>query len=106
MASEGDSLLEKLDAVAPIHKFDAFPKVPASYQARSTGGGFWTLLVILSSFLLVLNDFHEFLYGWPDTEFTVDKGVATTMIINVDTIINMPCQCKLSQNHNLCRHGY
>lgn len=93
MASEGESLLDRLDAIAPIQKFDAFPKVPASYRAKSTGGGFWTLLAIALSFLLVLNDIHEYIYGWPDYEFAVDTEVAKTMIVNVDMIVNMPCHC-------------
>jgi hypothetical protein len=94
MESEGESILEKLDAVAPIHKFDAFPKVPATYKAKSSGGGFWTAAAILMSLLLILNDVHEFIWGWPDHEFSVDTQVAKTMIINVDMVVNMPCHCK------------
>lgn len=88
---EENPILAKLDAVAPIHKFDAFPKVPATYTAKSSGGGFWTLLAILASLLLVMNDVTEYIWGWPDHEFAVDTQVAKTMLLNVDMIVNMPC---------------
>lgn len=91
---ESDSLLDKLDSIAPIQRFDAFPKLPATYKSRSSGGGFVTLGVVLLSLLLVLNDFHELIWGWPDQEFAVDKHIAQTLNLNVDMVVNMPCQCE------------
>lgn len=96
MADEDDSILAKLDSIAPIHKFDAFPKVPANYKAKSTGGGFWTLIAIIASVLLVMNDLHEYIWGWPDYEFDVDAQVAKTMVLNVDLVVNMRCHCKFT----------
>ncbi|KAF8311954.1 DUF1692-domain-containing protein [Clavulina sp. PMI_390] len=91
MADESEGILAKLDAVAPIQKFDAFPKVQATYQAKSSGGGLWTIIAILASLLLVMNDLHEFVWGWPDHEFAVDTPLASTMVLNVDMVVNMPC---------------
>lgn len=88
---EDDSILAKLDAVAPIQKFDAFPKVQPTYKAKSSGGGFWTIVAIVASLLLVMNDLTEYIWGWPDHEFAVDTQVAKTMLLNVDMVVAMPC---------------
>lgn len=55
--SEGNSILEELDKLAPIKSFDAFPKVQSSYTIRSRRGGVLTALVGLIIFLLVLVSF-------------------------------------------------
>lgn len=92
MADEDDDgILAKLDSVAPMQKFDAFPKLPATYKAQSSGGGLWTILILLVSLLLVMNDVHEYIWGWPDQEFSVDTELAKTMVLNVDMVVAMPC---------------
>jgi hypothetical protein len=90
------SLLEKLDAAVPaqLTKFDAFPKLPSTYKQRSESRGFLTLLIGLITFLLILNDIGEFIWGWPDYEFSVDKENNSYMNVNVDLVINMPCECE------------
>lgn len=102
------SLLDKLDQLVPqpLAQFDAFPKLPASYKARSESRGFLTIFVAFLAFLLVLNDLGEFIWGWPDFEFGVENlagGVqnlgASTLDINVDMVVNMPCQCESSSCH-------
>lgn len=88
------SLLDKLDDVAPgLARFDAFPKLPSTYKARSESRGFLTLFVILLAFLLVLNDLAEYIWGWPDYEFSVDTHSASYMDVNVDMVVNTPCNC-------------
>ncbi|KAI0050497.1 DUF1692-domain-containing protein [Auriscalpium vulgare] len=88
------SLLDKLDSVspAPLTAFDAFPKLPSTYKARSESRGFFTIVVSLVAFLLVLNDIGEFLWGWPDHEFSVDHDDNSYMSVNVDLVVNMPCR--------------
>ncbi|EIW58008.1 DUF1692-domain-containing protein [Trametes versicolor FP-101664 SS1] len=88
------SLLDKLDEMvpAPLAQFDAFPKVPSSYKTRSESRGFLTLFVAFVAFLLVLNDIGEYIWGWPDYEFGVDTDQTNALDINVDMVINMPCQ--------------
>ncbi|KAI0711839.1 DUF1692-domain-containing protein [Cerioporus squamosus] len=92
--TEDASLLDKLDDLvpAPLAQFDAFPKLPTTYKARSESRGFLTLFVAFAAFLLVLNDLGEFIWGWTDYEFGVDIDKANTMDINVDMVVNMPCQ--------------
>jgi hypothetical protein len=89
------SLLEKIDAIAPapLKSFDAFPKLPSTYRARSSERGFLTLFISFIAFLLVANDIGEFLWGWPDFEFGVDHVPTSYMDVNVDLIVNMPCKC-------------
>ena len=89
------SLLEKIDAIAPasLKSFDAFPKLPSTYRARSSERGFLTLFISFIAFLLVANDIGEFLWGWPDFEFGVDHVPASYLDVNVDLIVNMPCKC-------------
>ena len=99
------SFLDKLDQLVPqpLAQFDAFPKLPASYKARSESRGFLTVFVAFLAFLLVLNDLGEFIWGWPDFEFGVENLAsgsqnlgASTLDINVDLVVNMPCQCESS----------
>ncbi|THU98387.1 DUF1692-domain-containing protein [Dendrothele bispora CBS 962.96] len=92
---EGDSsILSKFDSVvpAPLAQFDAFPKLPSTYKSRSEGRGFLTVFVCFITFLLMLNDIGEFLWGWPDYEFSVDSDRSSFMNVNVDLVVNMPCR--------------
>ena len=88
------SLLDKIDSVAtPLTQFDAFPKLPSTYKTRSESRGFLTIFVIILCLLLTLNDIGEFIWGWPDHEFSVDDGqISSFMNINLDLVINMPCK--------------
>jgi hypothetical protein len=119
----GSSLLEELDKMAPIQRFDAFPKVclvrlntpsrltsqvQSTYISQSRRGGVLTALVGSIIFLLVLvslslyldpaaddqNDLGEFLYGAPDYAFTVDHTIEKDLQLNVDMTVAMPCHCK------------
>lgn len=96
MDGEDQSLLEKLDSLAPesMKSFDAFPKLPATYKSRSESRGFLTVFVAFLAFLLVLNDIGDFIWGWPDHEFQVDKDDSSFMNVNVDVVVNMPCRCE------------
>ncbi|KZT65910.1 DUF1692-domain-containing protein [Daedalea quercina L-15889] len=88
------TLLDKIDEIvpAPLAQFDAFPKLPSTYKARSESRGFLTIFVSLLAFLLLLNDIGEYIWGWPDHEFSVDKDAGNDMNINVDMVVNMPCR--------------
>ncbi|KAF9261353.1 DUF1692-domain-containing protein [Marasmius fiardii PR-910] len=91
--ADDDSILEKLDSIvpAPIAQFDAFPKFSTTYKSRSESRGFLTVLVTLLAFMLMLNDIGEYIWGWPDYEFSVDRDVGSTMMINLDILVGMPC---------------
>ncbi|KAL9714534.1 hypothetical protein Ac2012v2_002848 [Leucoagaricus gongylophorus] len=92
-SEDESSVLSKLDAAAaPLTKFDAFPKVPSAYKARSEGRGFMTVFVMFVVFMFMLNDIGEYLWGWPEYRFNVDKDNAPYMFINLDMVVNMPCR--------------
>ncbi len=91
---EEHSLLAKLDSVAPLAKFDAFPKLPSTYKARSESRGFMTLFVAILAVLLVLNDVGEYIWGWSDYEFSVDNNKTPFLNINLDMVVAMPCGCE------------
>ncbi|KIY66202.1 DUF1692-domain-containing protein [Cylindrobasidium torrendii FP15055 ss-10] len=89
--NDGDNPL--IAAIPPsFAKFDAFPKLPASYKTRSGSRGILTLLVGFLAFLLMLNDLGEYVFGWPDYEFAVDRNPSSALKINVDLVVNMPCK--------------
>ena len=97
-SEDESSVLSKLDAAAaPLTKFDAFPKVPSAYKARSEGRGFMTVFVMFVVFMFMLNDIGEYLWGWPEYRFNVDKDNAPYMFINLDMVVNMPCRCEWFQ---------
>jgi len=94
------SLLDMFDDAVPgIARFDAFPKLPSAYKARSESRGFLTLFVLLIAILLVLNDFAEYVWGWPDYEFSVDTRLGSWMNVNVDMVVNTPCTCMYPNRH-------
>lgn len=99
-----DNILDKLDELvpAPLAQFDAFPKLPSTYKTRSESRGFLTIFVAFVAFLLVLNDLGEYIWGWPDYEFGVDIDPSNALDINVDMVVNMPCQCEFSVILLLC----
>ncbi|KAL1698615.1 endoplasmic reticulum vesicle transporter-domain-containing protein [Schizophyllum commune] len=88
------AFIDKLEAVLPpgLAKLDAFPKLPGTYKARSESRGFLTLFVAFLCFILVFNDISEYIWGWPDYEFSVDRHSSSFMNINVDMVVNMPCR--------------
>ncbi|EJT48284.1 pyruvate dehydrogenase (acetyl-transferring) [Trichosporon asahii var. asahii CBS 2479] len=81
--SEGSSILEELDKLAPIKSFDAFPKVQSSYTIRSRRGGVLTALV-------GLNDLGEYLYGSTSLSVKVDPTIESNLQLNVDVTVAMP----------------
>ncbi|KAG5641688.1 hypothetical protein DXG03_004435 [Asterophora parasitica] len=84
----GPDILNKLDSAvpAPLAAFDAFPKIPSTYKARSESRGFMTVFVALLALLLMLNDIAEYVWGWPDQEFSIDNNKSSYMGINVDIV--------------------
>ena len=89
--SEESSLLDS----TTLAKFDAFPKLPSTYKARSESRGFMTIFVAFLAFMLVVNDIGEYIWGWPDFEFSVDTNPSKYLNINLDMVVAMPCGCEL-----------
>jgi hypothetical protein len=93
--NDSASLLDKLGGpVDALKQFDAFPKLPSTYKRRSDSRGFLTVLIGLLCFVLVINDIGEFIWGWPEFHFSLDKEVQSYISMNLDIIVDMPCRCK------------
>ncbi|TFK21476.1 endoplasmic reticulum-golgi intermediate compartment protein 2 [Coprinopsis marcescibilis] len=88
------AFVNKLEDTIPpsLTKFDAFPKLPKTYKARSESRGVMTIFILFLAFLLMLNDIGEYIWGWPDFEFGVDHDSASYLPINLDMTVNMPCK--------------
>ncbi|KAG9297372.1 hypothetical protein G9A89_009456 [Geosiphon pyriformis] len=71
--------------------FDAFPKVDAGYQRRSTHGGLVTTLVSIFLWLLISSEFRDYLRVSQAYEFLVDQNINHGLQINVDVTVNTPC---------------
>jgi hypothetical protein len=95
--TEEPTILDKIESVVPtpLAQFDAFPKLPSTYKARSESRGFMTVFVALLALLLMLNDIGEYVWGWRDEEFSIDSNRIPYLNINVDITVAMPCKRKL-----------
>ena len=80
--------------LAKLDTFDAFPKLPSTYKARSESRGFVAVFVLILGVFLVLNDVGEYIWGWPDYEFSVDKETSPNLKINLDMTVKIPCRCE------------
>ncbi|KAI8372540.1 endoplasmic reticulum vesicle transporter-domain-containing protein [Choanephora cucurbitarum] len=81
--------LKKL--VEKAAKIDAFPKVEDDNQQRSEKGGLLTVLVALCLCLLALSEFSDYRKIHTNYTFIVDSTIDTTMQVNIDLTVAMPC---------------
>ncbi|KAJ5155378.1 COPII-coated vesicle protein (Erv41) [Penicillium capsulatum] len=75
-----------------LKTFDAFPKTKTSYTTPTRRGGQWTVLILLICWVFSL---HELKTWWKGTEhhhFSVEKGVSHDLQLNLDIVVNMPCE--------------
>ncbi|KAI9261551.1 endoplasmic reticulum vesicle transporter-domain-containing protein [Phascolomyces articulosus] len=74
-----------------VAQFDAFPKVDSDNQARSEKGGLLTILLACFLALLSLSEFSEYRTIHNDYRFIVDPTIETSIQINMDLTVAMPC---------------
>lgn len=67
-------------------------KTKASYTQRSAGGGYATVILALLSTLLVFSEVSRWWAGEESQTFSVEKGVAHQMQINLDAVVHMRCE--------------
>ncbi|KAI1193098.1 endoplasmic reticulum-golgi intermediate compartment protein 2 [Nemania serpens] len=75
-----------------VRAFDAFPKAKPQYVTHTSGGGKWTVAMILVSALLFWSELARWWEGEEDHTFSVEKGVGHSMQINLDVVVHMVCQ--------------
>ncbi|CAO3650902.1 unnamed protein product [Mucor hiemalis] len=71
--------------------FDAFPKVEDDNQQRSEKGGILTILVALCLFILTMSEYSDYKKIHTNYKFLVDSSIDSTMQVNIDLTIAMPC---------------
>ncbi|GEQ71838.1 hypothetical protein JCM33374_g5524 [Metschnikowia sp. JCM 33374] len=75
-----------------VQAFDAFPKVAPEASVRSERGGLSTVLTILCMLMIIWVQVGGFLGGYVDRRFAVDKEIRSSLEINIDMVVAMPCQ--------------
>ncbi|EHA48418.1 hypothetical protein MCOR27_001266 [Pyricularia oryzae] len=75
-----------------VSAFDAFPKSKPQYVTRTSGGGKWTVAMLLVSAILTWSELARWWRGVETHTFAVEKGVGQSMQINMDTVVHMRCQ--------------
>lgn len=66
-------------------------KAKPQYVQRTSGGGKWTVGMLIVSFLLFLSEFSGWWRGHEDHTFAVEKGVGHDLQINLDIVVAMQC---------------
>ncbi|KAK3326408.1 endoplasmic reticulum vesicle transporter-domain-containing protein [Apodospora peruviana] len=74
-----------------VSAFDAFPKAKPQYVERTSGGGKWTVAMIIISLLLFWSELSRWWRGTETHTFAVEKGVSHSMDINLDIVVKMKC---------------
>ena len=73
-------------------KLTAFTaKAKPQYVQRTSGGGKWTVGMLIISFLLVSSELSRWWRGHEDHIFAVEKGVGHDLQINLDIVVAMQC---------------
>jgi len=67
-------------------------KAKPQYVTRTSGGGKWTVGILVVSFLLIFSEFTRWWRGYETHSFTVEKGVGHNLQINLDIVVAMQCQ--------------
>ncbi|KAI9708197.1 MAG: hypothetical protein M1820_004151 [Bogoriella megaspora] len=75
-----------------VKAFDAFPKTKSTYLTRTSSGGVWTVLLILTGALLTVSELRRWLAGETTHSYNVEHGVAHSLQINLDVVVAMQCR--------------
>ncbi|KAI9705135.1 MAG: hypothetical protein M1836_006918 [Candelina mexicana] len=89
---EGNFGDEKSGLTQGLRTFDAFPKTKTTYTTRSTRGGQFTVLLILTCIVLSFSELRRWYHGQETHHFSVEKGVSHDLQINIDIVVAMACQ--------------
>ncbi|KAJ9133477.1 DUF1692-domain-containing protein [Coniochaeta hoffmannii] len=74
-----------------VAAFDAFPKSKPQYVQRTSGGGKWTVAMIVVSVILLWSELSRWWRGEEMHTFAVEKGISRSMQINLDVVVRMKC---------------
>lgn len=66
-------------------------KAKPQYVTKTSGGGKWTVAMMVISALLIFTEFTRWWKGHENHSFAVEKGVSHDLKINLDTVVAMQC---------------
>jgi len=84
-------LRQRKTVLKSFEKFDAFPKVPESYQETSTSGGTLSILTFVFIGVLVISEFIYYTDKITSYTFEVDKDAEHKIRLNIDVTVAMEC---------------
>ncbi|KAH8124184.1 endoplasmic reticulum-golgi intermediate compartment-domain-containing protein, partial [Trichoderma asperelloides] len=74
-----------------VSAFDAFPKSKPQYVTQTSGGGKWTVAMLLISSIFMWTELGRWWRGTEAHTFAVERGVGHDMQINLDIVVKMNC---------------
>ncbi|KAJ1963342.1 hypothetical protein GGI12_002110 [Dipsacomyces acuminosporus] len=74
-----------------LRRLDAFQKVDSAYQARTSSGGFLSVVVILTMLFMVFSEVRDYMQYKEEHSFTIDGNMHQKLQINVGMVVGMPC---------------
>ena len=91
METLSSGLRQRKTVLKTIKEFDAFPKVPDTYQETSTSGGTVSILAFLFIGILVISEFLYYTDKITKYSYEVDADADHKIRINVDLTVAMEC---------------
>lgn len=72
-------------------KLTDIAKTKPSYTSPSRRGGQWTLVILTICTFLSMTELRTWFKGSESHHFSVEKGVSHELQLNLDVVVNMPC---------------
>ena len=91
MDALADGLRQRKGITKTFREFDAFPKVPDTYQETSTSGGTVSIFVFIFLSILVISEFSYYSATVKEYSFGVDTAADHKLNINIDITVAMEC---------------
>ncbi|KAF2203214.1 putative COPII-coated vesicle protein [Delitschia confertaspora ATCC 74209] len=74
-----------------LASFDAFPKTKKTYLTQGRNSSAWTIVLIVTCLYLTVSETLRWFTGTTTQTFSVEKGVAHDLQINLDIVVAMKC---------------
>lgn len=75
-----------------VKVFDAFPKVAPEHSVRSSRGGLSSIFTVICGLFILWVQVGGYLGGYIDRQFAVNKYIESSLDINIDMVVAMPCK--------------
>ena len=89
-----------------VRVFDAFPKVAPEHAVRSQRGGLSTVFTVICMLLILWVQVGGYLGGYVERRFSVDRELRSSLDINIDMVVAMPCQLLVTNVMDVTADNY